>query len=100
MSTSLASERVIINSPMSFAGSAQRSWRILPSAGWQRWALAPVATILMLGWWIVVAAWYIISVGLLGIITIPYRILRRGARKRKAEARRHREMMEAVDRQR
>jgi hypothetical protein len=42
--------------------------------------------------WIFVTAWYLVW----GLLLVPYRLLRRGARKRKAEALRHREMMGAI----
>jgi hypothetical protein len=91
----LASERVIINAPMSFAGAAQRAWRIgehLPTT--PRWVvIALVITPVTLLWWCAVACWYLTF----GLFLVPYRFLRRGARKRKAEAIRHREMLDAVE---
>jgi hypothetical protein len=90
----IASERVIINAPMSFAGAAQRAWRLqdreAPVARWL-W----IATIILLViplWWAAVVCWYVSF----GLLLVPYRLLRRGARKRKAEALRHREMLAAV----
>jgi hypothetical protein len=90
------SEDVIINAPMSFAGAAQRSFRL------RRVTFNPplVANILMttlaislvMVWWAAVAGWYVAF----GLLLVPYRLLRRGSRKRKQEARRHREMMEAL----
>ena len=89
-----ASERVIINAPMSFAGAAQRSMRIRGrTTGLVRIGLTVVALFLMFFWWILVASWYT----LFGLLLVPYRVLRRGARKRKAEALRHREMLNALD---
>jgi membrane protein required for beta-lactamase induction len=88
--TPLASERVIINAPMSFAGAAQRTMRMTESMGPVKWAMVPWLLIL---WWFAVLCWYIVF----GIFLIPYRLLRRGARKRKAEALRHREMLGAID---
>lgn len=95
------SERVIINSPMSFAGSAQRSWRL--RGKWDgnkplRIVLTPLPVLIIIVWWTLIVAWYAVTIGLLWFIMIPYRILRRGARKRKAEALRHRELLEAVNR--
>jgi hypothetical protein len=91
----LASERVIINAPMSFAGAAQRSWRIGEHAtGTPRWAVVALIIVpIVLFWWSAVLVWYVTF----GLLLVPYRLLRRGARKRKAEALRHREMLEAVD---
>jgi hypothetical protein len=95
------SERVIINSPMSFAGSAQRFSRLVPwgdrhvslrIAGWV------VAALAMTVWWAVIVVWYAVSIGLFWFLTIPYRLLRRGARQRKAQALRHRETLAALER--
>jgi hypothetical protein len=91
----LASERVIINAPMSFAGAAQRAWRIGDHAtGTPRWAVVALIIVPIIAiWWSAVLAWYFVF----GIFLVPYRLLRRGARKRKAEALRHREMLSAID---
>jgi hypothetical protein len=92
----LASERVIINAPMSFAGAAQRAWRIGEHAtGTPRWAVVALIIVPIIAvWWSAVLVWYFTF----GLLLVPYRLLRRGARKRKSEALRHREMLEAVDR--
>lgn len=89
----LKSEKVIINAPMSFAGSAQRAWR-LRSVGTLPVAIltTPLVIVLIVLWWAVVIIWYLVF----GLWLVPYRLLRRGARKRKAEALRHRELMAAV----
>jgi hypothetical protein len=97
MSARHRSEDVIINAPMSFAGAAQRSFRL------RRVTFSPpllanilmttLALLLTLVWWFAVACWYVAF----GLLLVPYRLLRRGARKRKAEALRHREMMAAME---
>jgi hypothetical protein len=90
----LASEDVIINAPMSYAGSAQRILRLRRRArnGGAKVAVTGLAIILVLLAWVIVTAWYLVW----GVWLIPYRILRRGARKRKAEALRHRELMGTI----
>ena len=90
----LASEDVIINAPMSYAGSAQRIFRLRRRAhsGGANVAVTVLAIVLVLLAWVIVTAWYL----LWGIWLIPYRILRRGARKRKAETLRHRELMGTI----
>lgn len=95
----LASEDVIVNAPMSFTGSAQRIWRLRrrAQAGWARGLLTALAVLLVVVAWVVVAVWLVIAWGPLFLLTAPYRLLRRGARKRKAEALRHREMLAAVE---
>jgi hypothetical protein len=94
----LASERVIINAPMSFAGSAQRAWRLQENGeGALRWLiLALVLFLLIPAWWSLILVWYFTF----GLLLVPYRLLRRGARKRKKEALRHREMLTAFDEKR
>jgi len=90
----LASEDVIINAPMSYVGSAQRIIRIRrrADAGGKLAAITALAVVLIFLAWIFVTAWYLIW----GLWLVPYRLLRRGARKRKAEALRHRELLGAI----
>jgi len=90
----LASEDVIINAPMSYVGSAQRIMRLRRRAegGSKLAAITVVAILLILVAWAFVTAWYLIW----GLWLVPYRLLRRGARKRKAEAIRHRELMGTI----
>ena len=97
----LRSEDVIINAPMSFAGAFQRTMRLRRIGGLneRRWYVQVLWHWLILNgvlvlWWAAVVCWYLIF----GVFLIPYRLLRRGARKRKAEAFRHREMLDAIDR--
>lgn len=51
-----------------------------------------LAIMLILVAWVFVTCWYLIW----GLWLVPYRLLRRGARKRKAEALRHRELMGTI----
>jgi hypothetical protein len=90
----LPSENVIINAPMSFAGSAQRAWRIKRDAtGWTRALFVALVIVPLIAlWWTVIAVWYV----MFGLFLVPYRLLRRGSRKRKAERLRHQEMLAAV----
>jgi hypothetical protein len=79
---------------MSYAGSAQRIMRIRRRAGggWKLAAMTLLAILLVICAWTVVTAWYVTW----GLLLVPYRLLRRGARKRKAEAMRHRELMGTI----
>jgi hypothetical protein len=90
----LASEDVIINAPMSYAGSAQRIFRLRRRAHSDsaKAAVTVLAIVFVLLAWAVITVWYLVW----GIWLIPYRFLRRGARKRKAEALRHRELMGTI----
>jgi hypothetical protein len=90
----LPSEDVIISAPMSYAGSAQRIMRIRRRAqndsalAW----LTTLAVALVVVAWVSVTVWYLMW----GLLLVPYRLLRRGARKRHAEALRHRELLAAI----
>ncbi len=91
----LASEDVIINAPMSYAGSAQRIMRLRRRAQGRGGSLAAITTaavLLVAVAWVLVTAWYLVW----GIWLVPYRLLRRGARKRRMEALRHRELMGTI----
>jgi hypothetical protein len=94
--TRLASEEVIISAPMSYVGSSQRIWRIRRRAdahqGGKLVPLTALAVVLILAAWTAITVWYL----LWGILLVPYRLLRRGARKRQVEALRHRELMGTI----
>lgn len=92
--TRLASEDVIINAPMSYAGSAQRLLRLRRhgNSATAITLLTVLAIVLVLVAWAVVTVWYLTW----GLWLVPYRLLRRGARKRKAEAMRHRELLGTI----
>jgi hypothetical protein len=90
----LQSEKVVIAAPLSYAGSAGRIWKLtgMSEAAPARIGLALIAMILILGAWAFVTAWYLTW----GLLLVPYRLIRRGSRKRKREALQHREMMAAI----
>ena len=67
----LQSEKVVIDAPMSFTGSAKRlggSTRPLPGG-------IIIAVPLILLAWVAVAAWYVVAVVLFGVLLIPWRLL-------------------------
>lgn len=91
----LPSERVVIQSPMSFTGSAARTWKLTEvGPGWLKVATIPVALLVILAWWAVIVCWYV----MFGVLVVPWRLIRRAQRKRKLEERRHREMMQQAAR--
>jgi Flp pilus assembly protein TadB len=95
MTDKLASERVILSAPMSFAGSARRAWRLVTNAPntAARWAIGVGVVLVVIPlWWVGVAVWY----GVFGILVVPFRLIRRGDRKRRAEELRHREALDAA----
>jgi Flp pilus assembly protein TadB len=90
----LESEKVVVSAPMSFAGSAQRVWKLTrDKEGGPKIAFVIIAFLILSIWWPLIAAWYL----LFGILLVPYRLLRRGSRKRKRQALQHREMLAAID---
>jgi len=93
--TRLASEEVVLASPMSFTGSAKRIWRITrwePFYGCE-WLTVPLAILLIVAAWMVVASWYSMVFALFGWLVIPYRLVRRSNRKHKAQQLQHRELI-------
>jgi hypothetical protein len=91
----LASEDVIISAPMSYAGSAQRIFRLRRRArdGRSLAAITVAAVLLTTVAWTLVTAWYLLW---WGVLLVPYRLLRRAARKRRVEALRHRELLGTI----
>jgi uncharacterized membrane-anchored protein len=92
--TRIASEKVVLAAPLSFAGSAGRIWplRLKSDDTWKRAALIVLALVLIALAWTVVLSWYIIF----GLLLVPYRIVRRGQRKRKMQGFQHRETLSAI----
>lgn len=90
----LDSERVIIQAPMSYRGSAKRIWRKGGSVtGWARWTLVIPALLIVVAFaWAAVTVWYIVF----GLLLVPYRVIRRGSRRRKLDEARHRERLAAL----
>lgn len=106
----LESEKVIIESPMSFVGSSKRAVLILedmpawPSGGdffdkfkvvvfW--FVILVLWTLLVLMWWTAICAWYLVF----GILVIPYRLIRRSQRQNKKRELQHRELLEQIEKQ-
>jgi hypothetical protein len=90
----LESEKVVIAAPLSYAGSAGRLWKLtgvtdnMPA----RVGLGLLALLLIAFAWLVVTGWYVFF----GLLLLPYRLIRRGQRKRKRESLQHREMIAAI----
>ena len=98
MSNQLKSEKVVVSAPFSFAGSAQRIWKMTDvDSIILKLFLVPLAIILIMFAWTFVACWYFVIYVLFGLWFIPYRLLRRGSRKRKQEKLRHREVLDAIE---
>ncbi len=99
----LESENVVVSSPTSFKGSTGRwnrqweeSFNWLKDRDWHPalyWPLAAsigvVLAFLLLIYWVVAAVFT--------LATWPYRLIRRGARKRKMEGLEHRELLDTIE---
>jgi thiosulfate reductase cytochrome b subunit len=90
----LQSEKVVIAAPLSYAGSAARIWRLtgVVANPFARMGLGVAALILIASAWVFVTTWYLFF----GLFLVPYRLLRRGQRKRKRESLQHRELISAI----
>ncbi len=103
----LESENVVVSSPTSFSGSTGRwtrqweeSFNWLKDRDWHPavyWSLAAsigvVLGFLLLIYWVVAAVFTLTTV-----VTRPYRLIRRGARKPKMEGLEHRELLDTIER--
>lgn len=98
MTHELASDKIVLSAPLSFVGSAARIWKITKTdnAALKWLALVPLALILIGTAWTIVCCWYFIMYVLFGIFFIPYRLLRRSARKQKRDRLRHHELLSAI----
>jgi Flp pilus assembly protein TadB len=90
---------------MSYTGLTKRTWRLARKlTSWPNvwvnvacWVfVAPLVIGLDLAAWACITIWYCAF----GVCLVPYRLLRRGDRNRKREKLQHREMLDAISRQR
>jgi hypothetical protein len=97
----LKSENIVISSPLSFIGLAKRIWKITDVDNpVMKVLLSLVAAALILFAWVFVAFWYVLIYVIFGILFVPYRLLRRSSRKQKQAKLRHREVLEAIEKNR
>lgn len=97
----LKSENIVISSPLSFIGSAKRIWKITDVDNpVMKVLLSLVAAALILFAWVFVAFWYVLIYVIFGILFVPHRLLRRSSRKQKQAKLRHREVLEAIEKNR
>lgn len=91
----LESEQIVVSAPFSYHGSAARIWKItrVSEETAYKIALGFLAVLAITLAWILISGWYLIF----GLLLVPYRLIRRGQRKRKVEATRHRELLGAVE---
>ena len=101
MNNQLRSEKVVVSAPFSFAGSTQRIWKMTNVDNViLKLFLMPPAIIVIVFAWMFVVCWYFVIYVLFGLWFIPYRLLRRGSRKRKQEKLRHQEVLDAIEQRR
>ncbi len=97
----LKSENIVISSPLSFIGSAKRIWKMTDVDNpVMKVLLSLVAAALILFAWVFVAFWYVLIYVIFEILFVPYRLLRRSSRKQKQAKLRHREVLEAIEKNR
>lgn len=93
-----SSEQYVVEAPFSFTGATKRIWPLTKRSdneNIRNFVLIPGVIILL---WVVYSAilmWYVIF----GIFLIPYRLIRRSYRKHELENIRHREIVEALSKQ-
>lgn len=70
-------------SPLSYIGATRRiaAWARGDRSTWAAVAVWTAAVIAMLSAWAFVTVWYVIIFGLFGVVTFPYRLMRRSQRK-------------------
>ena len=89
----LRSEQVVVQSPLSFVGSAKRIWALTDQDNQAaRYSLMVLAVVLIVIAWSFVLVWYCTW----GLLLVPYRMIRRGSRKDKVRALQHREQLQAL----
>lgn len=95
MNQQLASEEVVISAPFSFHGSAVRIWKITrKDNAILKWlVMVPLALMTIFVVWGFIFVWYCIF----GVLLVPYRLIRRGSRKRKMENLRHHELLDVLE---
>ncbi len=90
----MRSEQIIVSAPLSYAGSAQRIWKLTDQeTDALRYGMMVLSVLILIPLaWMVVTFWYCTF----GLLLVPYRMLRRGNRKDKVRAMQHREQLEAL----
>ena len=99
MNRQLASEKVVISFPLSFSGSARRIWKMTnvdnPVI---KITLALIAVILIMFAWMFILCWYFVMYVLFGVFFFIFRLFTRSRRKNKRDKLRHREVLDAIER--
>lgn len=88
----MESEKIILQSPLSFAGSARRIWRLSDTSWVQLFVLVPVIAMT----WLLICVWYVFAIVFFGIFFLAWRLIRRRGREKKVDAARHREVLAAL----
>jgi hypothetical protein len=92
----MESEDAVVAAPMSFAGSAQHVRNVMTRVHGRtavRVLLITALVLVLIVWWALIVCWYLTF----GLLLVPYRLIRRGQRKRDLEMLRHREIMSAME---
>lgn len=91
----LESEKIVTSSPLTYTGSYRRIANRVAAvdSAAVKWAVAvPLAVLAVLVMWAVATVVWVLSLSML-FVSVPWKMIRRGSRKRKVEEARHREAM-------
>jgi uncharacterized membrane protein len=91
--SALDSERIVVSAPMSFSGSTGRIKNL--TKDWHPALFWLVGFPLLMTWWTLIVCWYVCF----GLLLVPYRLVRRGSRKRARDEARHRELLAELQQQ-
>lgn len=87
------STQMVLSAPMSFVGAGARMRRLFKRLSWKKKLLAYVPFVMILTlWWTFIMSWYVVF----GMLVVPYRLFRRGHRRRRMEDQRQYELIEAM----
>jgi Flp pilus assembly protein TadB len=91
--SSLSSEQVILEAPMSFTGCTKRTLRFAGKHQCTHWWSKALAGTGLMFWlllaYVSILTWYLFF----GLLLVPYRLIRRSQRKNEKESRQHAELL-------
>lgn len=92
----LESEKIVTSSPLTYSGSYRRIRNRVAGvdSGAAKWLVAvPLAVLAVAAMWAVATVVWVLSLSLL-FVSVPWKMIRRGSRKRKVAEARHRESLD------
>ena len=92
----LESEKIILDSTLSYIGSYKRLTKKTNSIN-NKWLRYVIVFSLISVIWFLVTIWYFIIFVCFGILVIPFRLYRRSNKKNKIQALQHKELLEKLN---